>query len=293
MTAIVLYYLSFPVRGYRWKLLLRNAKIDEGSKDKHLPVLKYGEFIFLSWFVNSITWFRLGDAYRAYAFSDKTKVSFAKTIGTVAAERVIDIAVVFVLLLVSGIGLLRSTDNKTVGVVVVSALALAVTFGLLLLLMRLVGLKVARFLPKRVQELYTTFHEGTLGSFRQLPMVALLSVVIWLLEAGRLFFVTRALGFEIGLAMVLFASLAHSLLTTIPFTPGGLGFVELGLTGLLALAVPKGDAASITLLDRSISYLSIVVFGGLLFAFRQITEARKQSHDKAPVSDSPSETRSP
>ena len=41
----------------------------------------------------------------------------------------------------------------------------------------------------------------------------------------------------------------------IPFTPGGLGFVEAGLTGLLALAgIAAGAAALATLAYRLVSY---------------------------------------
>ena len=46
-----------------------------------------------------------------------------------------------------------------------------------------------------------------------------------------------------------------ALLALIPLTPGGLGFVEAGLTGLLVLAgVSAGDAAAATLAYRLVSY---------------------------------------
>ena len=56
-------------------------------------------------------------------------------------------------------------------------------------------------------------------------------------------------------ALVLLAYAAASLLALIPLTPGGLGFVEAGLTGLLVLAgVSAGDAAAATLAYRLVSY---------------------------------------
>ena len=55
--------------------------------------------------------------------------------------------------------------------------------------------------------------------------------------------------------LVLLAYAAAALLALIPLTPGGLGFVEAGLTGLLILAgVGAGDAAAATLAYRLVSY---------------------------------------
>jgi hypothetical protein len=45
------------------------------------------------------------------------------------------------------------------------------------------------------------------------------------------------------------------LLAQVPFTPGGLGFVEAGLVGTLSLAgVPGASALAATLLYRQVSY---------------------------------------
>jgi uncharacterized protein (TIRG00374 family) len=74
--------------------------------------------------------------------------------------------------------------------------------------------------------------------------------------------------------LVLLAYVAASLLGMIPITPGGLGFVEAGLTTMLALAgVPPGDAVVATLAYRLASYwlplvVGAVAYGGYHFGFR-------------------------
>lgn len=56
-------------------------------------------------------------------------------------------------------------------------------------------------------------------------------------------------------ALVLLAFTASSLLGMVPVTPGGLGFVEAGLAGTLALAgVSAGDAVGVVLLYRLASF---------------------------------------
>jgi uncharacterized protein (TIRG00374 family) len=64
-----------------------------------------------------------------------------------------------------------------------------------------------------------------------------------------------AVGAHVNVALVLLAFVAAAALAMIPFTPGGLGFVEAGLTGVLALAGVSPDHAVVaTLLYRLFSY---------------------------------------
>src|SRR5262245_13546631 len=65
----------------------------------------------------------------------------------------------------------------------------------------------------------------------------------------------RAVGARPLPSLVLLAYVAASFLGAIPLTPGGLGFVEAGLVGLLALAgVNAGDAVVATLAYRLVSF---------------------------------------
>jgi uncharacterized membrane protein YbhN (UPF0104 family) len=67
-------------------------------------------------------------------------------------------------------------------------------------------------------------------------------------------------------ALVLLAYVAGSFLGLIPLTPGGLGFVEAGLTGTLVLAgVDAGDAAAATLAYRLVSFWLPLPVGGLAY----------------------------
>ena len=101
----------------------------------------------------------------------------------------------------------------------------------------------------------------------------MLSTLGWLLEAGRLFFIIKALNLELSIPMILVVALGHAILSTVP-TPGGIGAVETGVTGLLALSLPKNDAASIAILDRSVTLLSVIVFGGLVFLVFEILQIK-------------------
>lgn len=269
LLALFTHYTTFLFRGARWRVLLINI---QGSLEKGRPnVLYCSSLVLLGWFTNSILWFRLGDAYRAYAYVEDTKESFPGTMGTVLAERTLDMFLVAVLLSLAGIVLLITGVNMS-WVVVVMALCLSGLLALLLFAMWIFRNHISRMIPGGFAPAYTRFHEGTFGSFRRVPVVSLLGILGWLSEIGRLYFVTQALGVELGVPLVIFAALANSMLTLIPLTPGGLGVVEGGLIGLLLLSSginTEAMAFAVVTLDRSISWASIIVVGTTIFIARQ------------------------
>ena len=69
-------------------------------------------------------------------------------------------------------------------------------------------------------------------------------------------------------------SIGHAILSTVP-TPGGVGAVEPGVTGLLVLGMDRSDALSVALTDRTITYLSILVFGGIAMLLWQASYRRR------------------
>jgi uncharacterized membrane protein YbhN (UPF0104 family) len=93
----------------------------------------------------------------------------------------------------------------------------------------------------------------------------------WLFDYGALLLALAAIGADPEPSLVLLAYTGASVLSMIPFTPGGLGFVEAGLTGLLALAgVPPAQAALATLAYRLVSYwLPLPVGAVVAFVLRR------------------------
>jgi putative heme transporter len=94
---------------------------------------------------------------------------------------------------------------------------------------------------------------GVLG--RQWWEALLLAAGRWVLDYLTLIAALYALGASPRASLVLLAFCAAQLLGTLPLTPGGLGFVEAGLTGTLALAGVGGGAAVVaTLAYRLVSF---------------------------------------
>ena len=91
-----------------------------------------------------------------------------------------------------------------------------------------------------------------------------------LLDYGCLLATIRATGAKPNPSLVLLAYAVAKLLALVPITPGGLGLVEAGLSGLLILAgVHGGDAVVATLAYRIISYWLPIFVGPFAYvAFR-------------------------
>ena len=273
--AVAVHYTTFLFRGARWRVLLQNVQ----GREHHVPgVLYFARLILLAWFVNAVTWFRLGDAYRAYAYSADTQQSFSRTMGTVLAERVLDVAIIFFLVVVAALLLVADGASASWLFVGIAAALVGLLVGVLVA-MGLFGGRLVHHLPNRLQEAYHRFHQGTLGSFQRLPLVAILGLLSWSSEVGRLYLVSRAIDVDISFGLVVFVTVANSMLTLIPLTPGGLGLVEPGVIGLLRVSLEKAQAVPLALLDRSISYLSIIVTGGALFLALEIYKRRRSIHN--------------
>ena len=270
LLAFLSYYAGFPLRGYRWTKLLYGAGYKIRTRDGT-------EILFLSWLVNCIVPAKLGDIYRAYLLKLNTPVSATKTLGTVFMERILDLIVIAALGLLAGYWHFKDQmSNLPATVQVIFAFGVAVVVGLIvaLVVMRNFGRRLlsALPLPQRVIEFYDRFEEGVFRSvgLRGLPLLGLLTVVIWTTEAMRLYFVVRAMGFpetDLGVSGAMFVALIGSLLTAVPLTPGGLGVVEggMGLVLIQVFNMSKPHAFAIIIVDRAISVFTVVILGSIAY----------------------------
>jgi uncharacterized protein (TIRG00374 family) len=274
LSGFFLFYCTFPLRAIRWRMLLVNANVpvQEGRKTwASMPALM--EYIYLSWFANCVVPAKLGDAYRGYLLKHNGKVSFSTTFGTIFAERLLDMIGLFGLLVLSG---WIAFDNH-----LPDGTNIVFIFGTLLVIAILAGLAcmkwlspyIRRFLPSRFHQVYGNFEAAALRSFRPgiLPRLILITSLVWLLEGLRLYFVMQALGyssFALPVSAIIFIALSSSLLTAVPFTPAGLGIVEVVITGVLTFfGISSSLGGAVTLLDRVINFWSIIVFGLILYIF--------------------------
>jgi len=275
LAALILYYLSFVARAIRWRWMLKQAGLSEEngfSIPGHRGML---EIFLLSWFVNCVVPAKLGDAYRCYLLKRRSGAPISRSLGTILAERLTDLAVLFVTMSIAGIiafrGHLPSEATRTL----IIGSALLVVGGIAVVVLWYGRHIVERRLPERFRMQFSQLHESIFACLREPWKPVGVSILIWLADGMRLYLVARSLSGGVSFSVAEFVALMSALLTILPITPAGLGVVEVAMIGVLKLVdVNASLAGSIALMDRMITYWSLVIVGLILYIRRMRSDVR-------------------
>lgn len=266
--ALAVFYGSFVIRAFRWRGMLDRAGVntEHGYDVPKIPGIL--QILILSWFANCVVPAKLGDAFRGYLLKERSRASFGVSMGTVLAERLVDLVVLVLVLLVSGF--------VVFGTSIPQRAELAFLLGAGTVAIGVIGVTVLWFARDRVERIIpdrfiTHFQKLVTGIFHSLrrpgPIVAY-TVAIWLLDGVRLFIVAKALGIDLHVAESQLVSLSSALVTIVPFTPGGLGLVESFMIWILGqVGVVENLAGALAIMDRSITYVSLIVLGIPLYLY--------------------------
>lgn len=251
--AVALYALATLVRGERWHSLLRAQAARPARADSHgLNVVGYA--------ANNVLPARAGDAVRVLLMAPRALASKKAVLGTLLAERLLDIAVILTLFIVVGYGLLGEAGAGAVEWVVL-ATALAIAGG------------VAAVLLVRRNERLHAFTAPILSSTLQLRGrhgLRLLgaTLLVWALEAGVWMSVGAAAGFGMNPIEGCYIVALASVFALIPSGPGYAGTQDAAaITGILALGGSESQALTYLILVRFVIAVPITVTGLALMAF--------------------------
>ncbi len=266
LLAFATYYGAFSLRAARWKSLMESAGV-RPANGKSLPGIPSLSIMFvLGWFANCLVPAKLGDAYRGYLLKKRTGTPFGSALGTIFAERLADMMTLGLVLVTSGFLVFGRHVPADVSMWMYVAVGLAIALIVGVLIVFRFRHFFRGFVPVRLRDHYISLEEGALGSFGRIPTLLILTAAIWATEGIRLYFVTLSINGGVTFTEALFVALLASLLTVVPLTPAGLGFVEFGVVGILTvIGVTQQTAASIALLDRVVAYWSVIVVGAIVY----------------------------
>jgi hypothetical protein len=270
--AFVLFLAALPLRAWRWRLILRGAGIDVDSAEARGRWSGLGaltELLWLSWFVNGLLPARLGDLYRADLLRRNAQIPLSQSLGTLFAERVVDLLSLAGLLLASGVASFGLDTRGGLDTVYLGASILLAFLLLSLLGLWGLGPWLEKKLPARIRPTYQRFYQAALAVFRakNAPLILLGTLSIWLSEGLRLGLVASAMGVPLGVVPLLFVALLGSLLGNVPALPGGIGVTEAGVTGaLIFMGLPRDLSFAVTNLDRLINTWFVLTVGAILYA---------------------------
>jgi uncharacterized protein (TIRG00374 family) len=274
---VAVYFLGVWVRAWRWHYLLRPLK--SVSTRTMFPIVAIG------YMGNNIYPARAGEVLRAVVLKRKEAVPVSASLATIIVERVYDGVVMLAFVFLNLPELAKLTvDSGFAGDIQTLALWGAAAFiGVLGMFLaaamfpssaeKLVSALVGRIVPARFQEkilgIALRFLEGleSLRSPREALMVFFTSVVIWLLETGKYWFVMHAFDFQVSFFALMLMNGIVNLATTIPSAPGYVGtFDAPGIAVLKAYGVDQAIAAGYTLVLHVALWLPITLLGAYYMA---------------------------
>lgn len=290
LAALATYYLNFPVRALRWRLLLVNA----GSRPEEIPRNRdLAEIIYLSWFANALVPAKLGDLYRGWLLRREGGSSWTHGMGTIVAERILDLIVLVVLMVTAGLltyGDVLAADTaggpwaclasrpslEHLGCALLQLFVLGAAGALAMILALIVLARYGRQLeprmPRRLAQLYQRFSGALVLSFKRFGRLLGLSLAAWAFEGAAFWLVGLSLGQALPIPLVVFFALLQAFITVIPLTPGGLGFEPILAAALELRGLAAGPALAMTGLYRAISYLSLIAGGALVYLLSKKTK---------------------
>ncbi|HMN59110.1 MAG TPA: lysylphosphatidylglycerol synthase transmembrane domain-containing protein [Anaerolinea sp.] len=296
LPGIAVYFVGVWVRSWRWHYLLRPLK--------KIPTATMFPIVTIGYMGNNIYPARAGEVLRAVILKQREGVPVSASLATVIIERIFDgvvmLGFVFINLpelarLTHNSGLIGSMDIRTLAVV-----GSAAFFGALLIFLlaamfpqtteRLVD-RLLPLLPGKIRvktrDITLRFLSGleSLRSPVEALMIFLTTVLIWLLETAKYWFVMHAFGFSMTFFGLMLMNGIVNLATTLPSAPGYVGtFDAPGIAVLIAYGIPGEIAAGYTLVLHAALWLPITLLGAFFYLRQPLRWGDQLAADARPSS---------
>ena len=262
---VVIYFFGVWARTWRWHYMLRPIKA--------VSLLRLFPVVVIGYMGNNVYPARAGELIRAYVLRKKEAVSISASLATVIVERIFD-GVIMLLFVFVSLPLTPMPKELRQVVVLFSLLffgALAIFFVIAASPVRSQAVYnrfIARLVPPRFQDLacglLDRFMDGLhcLRSGRDVLMIFVTSLVIWLAETVKYWFVMHSFDFSVPFYVLMLMNGVVNLATTIPSAPGYVGtFDAPGIKVLEQFGVGRAVATSYTLVLHAALWLPITLLG--------------------------------
>jgi len=263
---VLVYFLAVWARVWRWHYLLRPIK--------QIPLQTMWSPVVIGYMGNNIFPFRAGEMIRAYVLRRKTGVTLGAGLATVLVERVFD-GLVMLIFVLAGLPQVPNLPPFLRQTVIFASIAFSTVLILLAIwavkprqIQRVYERVLNKYVPVKMRHSLLTimnnFTDGlsSLRSFQDVVMVFATSIIIWLLETVKYWFVTHAFSFTLSFFALMLMNGVVNLATTLPSAPGYIGtFDAPGIEVLTVFGIDPIIAASYTLVLHAALWLPITLLG--------------------------------
>jgi uncharacterized protein (TIRG00374 family) len=279
---VAVYFVGVWVRAWRWHYMLRPLK--------DIPTQVMFPIVTIGYMGNNIYPARAGEVLRAAVLKQREGLPISASLATVVVERIFDGVVMLAFVFLNLPELARIThDSGLIAGINLPIPQLAIIGALVFIGALLIFMAAAMFprlsekildrvflplVPERfrvkTRDISMRFLSG-LESLRS-PIDALMifftTVIIWLLETAKYWFVMHAFPFPVPVSFftLMLMNGIVNLATTIPSAPGYVGtFDAPGIAVLSAYGVPQALAASYTLVLHAALWFPITLLGAYYY----------------------------
>jgi uncharacterized protein (TIRG00374 family) len=251
--AVALYFVACAVRGERWLVLLHH----NGARPRRADA--YG-LVAVGYLGNTLLPARAGDAARVLLLAPRAQTGNRTVVGTLLAERLLDVAVLAALFCVVTFGVLSGVAVPDGGRLVLAGAVLAAA-----LVMAACAAAIAhrRGALRRV----AAFVEPMVAAVRNLrgrhlAAVLALSAVVWGIEIAVWWATAQAVALEISFVQAAYLLALASFFVLIPSGPGYAGTLDAALVfGVRALGLGGAAALSYLVTLRFVLFVPITLAG--------------------------------
>ena len=291
LPGVAIYFFGVGARTWRWHYMLRPIR--------SIPLLRLFPVVCIGYMGNNIYPARIGELLRAYVLRETEEVSISASLATILVERIFD-GVVMLLFVFVGLPLAPAIPGDWRRFVIVFSLLFFGALGFFFFVAAsprraraAYSFVLDRVVPQRFREPVRGFADrfmeglGFLRSPRDVLMIFVTSLVVWLAETGKYWFVMHAFDFEVSFFVLMLMNGVVNLFTTIPSAPGYIGtFYEPGIEVLKAFGVEGSMAAGYTLVLHAALWLPITVLGfyymwRMSLSWRDLARASKVKQEPA------------
>jgi glycosyltransferase 2 family protein len=261
--AVLFYWMETLARALRWHAIIHQS--DRARVPNVLHAFLTGAA------VNNVLPARLGDVFRVHVLGTRVQISRSLLLGSVIAERLVDLAVVMGFLLLGVLFLPHGTIagiNENLHFLLGFSVVVIAAFGLGAVYLRKV---VANATPARaglrLLERMINILQGvraTVGVGRLAPLVCY-TLIIWALNFSALHFVFAAMGAPMALGQLILLNGVAGFSVLLPSAPAGLGALQFAyLAVFVALGYDGGTGVFGAYLVQLFLLGSVTLIGILL-----------------------------
>jgi len=271
LPGVLVYFFGVWARTWRWHYMLRPFK--------QVPLRRLFPVVTIGYMGNNIYPLRAGEVIRSYVLKKKEGIPISGSLATVLVERIFDglVMLLFVFVALPFTESIPNVYRNWVTGFSVAFLAALILFILLaarpVLTRRLYDWTAQRLLPARLRprfgDLFDRFMYGlaSLRSGRDVLMIFATSVVVWLAETVKYWFVMHAFDFEVSFLVLMLMNGIVNLFTSLPAAPGYVGTFDAPGIEILEVVggVNRQVATAYTLVLHAALWLPITALGAYYF----------------------------